>query len=149
MNLNKLSLGPKPYNDGPITHLSQDAVILPPWAANAYDLVRAHREALESRYVSQNLSHWVDMVFGVHNRSVEKKTMYFPAAYDDYWLPERLNYENAARNEEDKELTSNHALQILSFYTAPSRIFDKSLVREEVSPQNQADAEKKDRNTQQ
>ena len=42
------------------------------------------------------------MVFGVHNRSVEKKTMYFPSAYDDYWQPDRLNYDNAAKNEEDK-----------------------------------------------
>lgn len=129
--------------------MSQDAVILPPWAANAHDLVRALREALESKYVSQNLCHWVDMVFGVHNRSVEKKTLYFPAAYDDYWQPERLNYDTASIKDEDNELTELHRQQILSFYTAPSRIFDKSLVREEVAPQNTADAEKKDRNTQQ
>ena len=88
--------------------MSQDSIILPPWAANAYDLVRAHREALESKYVSQNLCHWIDMVFGVHNCSVEKKTMYFPAAYEDYWQLDRLNYESVAPKGVDKELTTLH-----------------------------------------
>ena len=40
-------------------------VILPPWAKNdPHEFIRIHRMALESDYVSQNLHHWIDLVFG-------------------------------------------------------------------------------------
>lgn len=44
------------------------AVKLPPWANNAQDFVRKHRAALESEYVSRNLHHWIDLIFGVKQR---------------------------------------------------------------------------------
>ena len=39
-------------------------VILPPWASSAEEFVRIQRAALESDYVSKNLHHWIDLVFG-------------------------------------------------------------------------------------
>lgn len=39
-------------------------VVLPPWAADAVDFVRKQRAALESEYVSANLHHWIDLIFG-------------------------------------------------------------------------------------
>lgn len=39
-------------------------VRLPPWAKNSHDFVRMHHEALESDYVSMNLHHWIDLIFG-------------------------------------------------------------------------------------
>lgn len=40
-------------------------VELPPWARGSADeFVRLQREALESDHVSENLHHWVDLIFG-------------------------------------------------------------------------------------
>ncbi|KAK3003294.1 hypothetical protein RJ639_018518 [Escallonia herrerae] len=44
-------------------------VVLPPWAkGSAREFIRKHREALESDYVSQNLHHWIDLIFGCKQR---------------------------------------------------------------------------------
>ncbi|XP_060523655.1 WD repeat and FYVE domain-containing protein 3 [Cylas formicarius] len=40
-------------------------VVLPPWAKqDPREFIRAHRMALECDYVSQNLHHWIDLIFG-------------------------------------------------------------------------------------
>ncbi|KAH8423537.1 Beige/BEACH domain protein [Aspergillus melleus] len=42
-----------------------DSVELPPWAKGDPKIfIARHREALESPYVTQNLHHWIDLVFG-------------------------------------------------------------------------------------
>lgn len=41
---------------------------LPPWAKNAQDFIRQHRNALESEYVSAHLHNWIDLVFGYKQR---------------------------------------------------------------------------------
>lgn len=51
-----------------------DNVILPPWAkGSAFEFVRIHRLALESDYVSQNLHHWIDLIFGYQQRGPESE----------------------------------------------------------------------------
>lgn len=40
-------------------------VVLPPWAKqDPREFIRVHRLALECDYVSQNLHHWIDLIFG-------------------------------------------------------------------------------------
>lgn len=42
-----------------------DDVELPPWAkGDARRFILIHRQALESDYVTENLPHWIDLVFG-------------------------------------------------------------------------------------
>lgn len=48
-------------------------VALPPWAENAADFVSKLRQALESDYVSNNLHHWIDLIFGYKQRGDEAK----------------------------------------------------------------------------
>uniref|UniRef100_K3WL43 BEACH domain-containing protein n=1 Tax=Globisporangium ultimum (strain ATCC 200006 / CBS 805.95 / DAOM BR144) TaxID=431595 RepID=K3WL43_GLOUD len=64
-------------------------VALPNWAISAHDFVRQHRVALESDYVSENLHHWIDLIFGFKQAgrpSVDSQNVYHVACY-----PERLN----------------------------------------------------------
>lgn len=64
-------------------------VALPSWASSAYDFIRQHRLALESDFVSENLHHWIDLLFGYKQSgtsSVEALNSYHIACY-----PERLD----------------------------------------------------------
>ncbi|KAL3668579.1 hypothetical protein V7S43_006661 [Phytophthora oleae] len=64
-------------------------VALPPWAASPYDFVRLHRLALESDFVSSNLHHWIDLIFGYKqtgSSAVDALNSYHIACY-----PERLD----------------------------------------------------------
>jgi hypothetical protein len=41
-------------------------VVLPPWvkSGKAEEFIIKHREALESKYVSDNIHQWIDLIFG-------------------------------------------------------------------------------------
>jgi WD40 repeat protein len=61
-NTNRLTLGTTSSNKvlGPVG--------LPQWAKNPQDFIRQNRNALESEYVSANLHHWIDLIFGYKQR---------------------------------------------------------------------------------
>uniref|UniRef100_M4BZH7 BEACH domain-containing protein n=1 Tax=Hyaloperonospora arabidopsidis (strain Emoy2) TaxID=559515 RepID=M4BZH7_HYAAE len=64
-------------------------VALPPWATSPYEFVRLHRLALESDFVSNNLHHWIDLIFGFKQTgapAVDSLNSYHIACY-----PERLD----------------------------------------------------------
>ncbi|XP_041358388.1 neurobeachin-like isoform X2 [Gigantopelta aegis] len=48
-----------------------DDVQLPPWAKSPEDFVRILRMALESEFVSCQLHHWIDLIFGYKQRGPE------------------------------------------------------------------------------
>lgn len=64
VNVNKYDFGVK-QGDGEVV----DDVKLPPWAkGDPHVFIAKHREALESPYVSEQLHHWIDLVFGFKQR---------------------------------------------------------------------------------
>jgi factor associated with neutral sphingomyelinase activation len=46
-------------------------VDLPAWAESSEDFIEKCKKALESDYVSQNLHHWIDLIFGFKNSGEE------------------------------------------------------------------------------
>ena len=59
-NMNKYDFGTRQNATEPI-----DAVELPPWAkGDPRIFIAKQREALESPYVTKNLHHWIDLIFG-------------------------------------------------------------------------------------
>lgn len=46
-----------------------DNVILPEWAdGNPFLFVARLRKELENRYVSENINHWIDLIYGYKQR---------------------------------------------------------------------------------
>ncbi|KAL2013633.1 hypothetical protein VTN00DRAFT_1158 [Thermoascus crustaceus] len=67
---------------------SIDSVELPPWAKGDPKIfIAKHREALESPYVTQNLHHWIDLVFGFKQKG--------EAALDAVNVFHHLSYQGA------------------------------------------------------
>ena len=97
-------------------------VILPPWAkGSAHEFVRLHRLALESEYVSQNLHHWVDLIFGCKQRGEEAAKANNIFHY--------LSYEGSVNldkivDELDRKATESH---IENFGQTPSQLLTQRL----------------------
>eukprot|EP00053_Salpingoeca_punica_P024611 m.13881 g.13881 ORF g.13881 m.13881 type:complete len:966 (-) comp6991_c0_seq1:1490-4387(-) len=94
-----------------------DDVRLPPWASSAPDMIEKLREALESPYVSENLHHWIDLIFGYKQRgndAVNAKNVF-------YWL----TYEGAVDLEtiDDPATREAYEAQILEFGQTPKQLF--------------------------
>lgn len=62
----KINFGTK-HDGTPVNHVQ-----LPPWAKGSPEyFVETLRKALESDYVSRNLNHWIDLIFGYKQRGEE------------------------------------------------------------------------------
>ena len=68
-----------------------DAVSLPKWARTPADFLKKNREALESEYVSQNLHKWIDLIFGLKQRSIDDNNVFHPVTYQGGVDVETLN----------------------------------------------------------
>ena len=125
LNTNSLPLGPLQ------TGVEVNDVILPPWAKDAFDFVRINREALESDYVSENLCHWIDLIFGYKQTG--------EAAVDARNVFHYLTYENAVNIDGIADAMEREATisQVVNFGQTPSQLFTRPhlqrLLREEVS----------------
>lgn len=95
-------------------------VQLPPWAkGSAHEFVRLHRLALESEYVSNNLHHWVDLIFGYQQRGEEAAKAHNVFNY--------LSYEGAVDIEKISDEIDRQAIlsQVANFGQCPSQILTK------------------------
>jgi hypothetical protein len=79
-NINGFDFGRKQSNGAKVDHVK-----LPPWAKGDPKIfIAKHREALESPYVSENLHHWIDLVFGCKQRgeaAVENVNVFHHLSY--------------------------------------------------------------------
>jgi beige protein homolog 1 len=62
-----------------------DNVILPDWTEqNPYRFVAEQRRKLESRYVSENINQWIDLIYGYKQRgkdAIESMNIFYPLTY--------------------------------------------------------------------
>ncbi|ETO29338.1 hypothetical protein RFI_07788, partial [Reticulomyxa filosa] len=97
-----------------------DDVLLPNWACGDPErFIRLQREALESPYVSQNLHHWIDLIFGYKQRgdaAVESLNVFYYLTYEG---AEDLE---AIEDEAEKESKIAH---INNFGQTPKQLFTK------------------------
>eukprot|EP00794_Sanderia_malayensis_P018633 gene18633-20515_t len=94
-----------------------DDVILPPWAQGAQDFIKKSRDALECPFVSENIHHWIDLIFGYKQTGEEA----WKANNVFYYL----TYEGAVdldaiTNPNEKESLKQ---QILEFGQTPKQLF--------------------------
>ncbi|TVU00170.1 hypothetical protein EJB05_54428 [Eragrostis curvula] len=93
---------------------------LPPWAKGSpEEFIHINREALESEYVSSNLHHWIDLIFGYKQRgkpAVEAANIFY-----------YLTYEGAVDLENMDDMLQKSAIedQIANFGQTPIQIFRK------------------------
>jgi factor associated with neutral sphingomyelinase activation len=111
--LNKLNLNLGMKHDRSKVH----HVVLPPWAKDPEDMTRKFREALECPYVSKNLHHWIDLIFGYKQRG--------PEAIKAYNVFYHLTYEGAVDLDSIKDSSERAPLedQILEFGQTPKQLF--------------------------
>ncbi|CAD6242733.1 GSCOCG00009552001-RA-CDS [Cotesia congregata] len=92
-------------------------VLLPPWANGPGDFVKKLRDALESDWVSENLHHWIDLIFGYKQRGAEAEK-----ANNVFF---HLCYEGAVDLDTIQDINDRHALevQIMEFGQIPKQVF--------------------------
>lgn len=103
------------------TKFSVSNVKLPPWAnGSAHEFVRLNRLALESEYVSNNLHHWIDLIFGFKQRglnSVKANNVFHFLSYEGSVDLDKIT------DELDRRATESH---IQNFGQTPSQILTTS-----------------------
>ncbi len=97
-----------------------DNVELPPWAkGDPREFVRINRKALESDYVSENLHHWIDLIFGYKQRgeeAVKAANVFVHLTYEGEVDVDSIN---------DPLLRESAIAQINNFGQTPSRLFNQ------------------------
>mmetsp|Transcript_15598 Transcript_15598/g.23502 ORF Transcript_15598/g.23502 Transcript_15598/m.23502 type:complete len:2359 (+) Transcript_15598:1-7077(+) len=123
-NVNKLDLGRKTSSRKTVSD-----IVLPPWASDPFEFVRLNRKALESEYVSKNLHHWIDLVFGYKQRPPYMRTGGNDATVSACNVFFHLTYADAVDLDEllekDKSLYDQYVNQIAEFGQTPAQLFSR------------------------
>lgn len=122
VNSNHFDLGVKQNG------VALDDVVLPPWAkGDPREFVRIHRQALECDYVSANLHHWIDLIFGFKQCG--------EAAVDAFNVFHHLFYEGNVDFESIEDpLTRNATIGFINnFGQIPTQLFKKPHPQKKVT----------------
>ena len=109
-----------------------DNVELPPWAPDARIFVKIHRQALESSHVKQEISHWIDLVFGFKQRgsaAIEAVNVFHPATYAHNLDKPQDDLERRARH----TMIATYGQTPLQLFTSPHPLADIELNKERTS----------------
>ncbi|OHS97284.1 hypothetical protein TRFO_09568 [Tritrichomonas foetus] len=112
VNKDNFDLGKHPTSNEQINDVD-----LPKWSKTADDFIRIHRMALESKYVSEHLHEWIDLIFGEAQSgeiAVQRKN-----TFHGYFYQSCLT--EFCENESDIEAASTHAVM---FGIIPRQIFN-------------------------
>ncbi len=107
-------------------------VVLPAWAHKSARLfIKHHRDLLESKYVSQNLHHWIDLIFGYKQQGEEAV-----AAYNVF---HPLTYEGGIDIDSitDQVMKEATIAQISSYGQTPKQLFKKPHPEKDIHAQAQ------------
>ncbi|KAI3321630.1 beige/BEACH domain-containing protein [Xylariaceae sp. AK1471] len=114
-NVNGYNFGSRQGSGGQVNDVQ-----LPPWAKGDPKIfIAKHREALESPYVSQNLHHWIDLVFGHKQRGDE--------AVENLNVFHHLSYYGAKDLDNIADSDERHATTsiIHNFGQTPHQVFSR------------------------
>ena len=104
-------------------------VELPPWASDAKDFQKKMRMALESKYVSSNFHHWIDLIFGYKQRGLRAEksfNIFHHLTYDDH---AKMCLESESEERRLKAVSD----QIREFGRTPSQLYSTPHPRRKVT----------------
>ena len=96
-----------------------DDVVLPVWASSPQQFIDIHRQALECKYVTANLHHWVDLIFGSNSRLPEAE--HCNNTYHPYF------YETALDGNVAPDMIKMIKEYAACFGSVPAKLFDKPI----------------------
>ena len=113
-----------------------DDVVLPPWCdGDPKQFVRINRKALESEYVSRNLHHWIDLIFGFKQTGPEAEkalNIFHPFTYEGEVDVDAI---------QDAAQRDSVMAQIHNFGQTPSQLFTRPHPTKKVNTVNLLDTE--------